>query len=580
MDDSIASNMSQASNSGAVLWLRNDLRLMDQPLLRAGQPLPAVWLYAFDKRFLSRKVGIPGGQGHLCKASAKRALFVLQSVRTLGRRLREELGADLVCRYQAPEDAIVSLVQQLGWSSWEVHCQRELGTEEAMVEEKVQNAACASGGALSSTWGKQFLFHPDDVHAVTGVDPSAALTNPHHFWEDDGVSSHNVPVRKSTSSLTVPCGRQFVSGLEESIRDPCGLLKMTDVDALISLGYSEAEAHSACTPDPRAVLAFEGGEVAALARLDHWAKHALKDYYEERSGLLGPDYSSKLSPWLALGCVSAATVYERVLQAGDDESTRWFVSELAWRDLFRYHMLFHGEAVFCVGGPAESSRPWLQDAKLFDAWCQGKTGIPYVDAHMRELSATGFMSNTGRQLVASFLGSCLQLDWRMGAMWFEATLLDHDVALNYGNWNREAHVRWCGRGREATTEELLVEGREQLIARLTGALKGGSGAYDTAKFIRLWVPELQTESAACALRAHGKLSTVFPVLCEKCDDLDRAARLQDGHLLCATCRGCCSWCSEDLDNISTAQAESGIEITKRRRLYCSSCEESWRAQEE
>merc|ERR1712129_298303 len=127
---------------------------------------------------------------------------------------------------------------------------------------------------------------------------------------------------------------------------------------------------------------------------------------------------------------------------------------------------------------------------------------------------------------ASFLASCLQLDWRMGAMWFEATLLDHDVALNYGNWNREAHVRWCGRGRESTAEELLLEGREQLIARLAGALKGGSGAYDTAQFIRLWVPELQTESDAVVLRAHGTLPPVFAVLCETCGNLDRASRLQ------------------------------------------------------
>jgi deoxyribodipyrimidine photo-lyase len=150
------------------------------------------------------------------------------------------------------------------------------------------------------------------------------------------------------------------------------------------------------------VLTFSGGERAALSRLRHyfWESEALSRYKQTRNGLLGPDYSSKLSPWLANGSVSPRTVYREVRryerERAKNDSTYWFIFELTWRT--------------------------------------GDTGRGFIDANMREIAAKGFMSNRGRQNVASFLARDLEVNWVMGAEYFESMLIDYDPASNYGNW--------------------------------------------------------------------------------------------------------------------------------------------------
>ena len=304
--------------------------------------------------------------------------------------------------------------------------------------------------------------------------------------------------------------------------------------------------------------------MAALARLESWLKMGLSSYYDTRSGVLTADYSSKLSPWIALGCLSPLTVYWRVHAEVDSDSTRWFISELAWRDLFHYHLLYHGADVFRLGGPARARRSWSWNTEVFQRWSSGTTGIPYLDAHMRELKLSGFMSNTGRQLVANFFTCCLGMDWRMGAMWFEATLLDHDVAVNYGNWNREARIQKqygrvhsAGLGCDPGGDCLQKDAISHFLARLYGALRGGSGPYDTDSFVRRWVPEL-TAAEASALVVSP--SAVFPVLCASCTRLDRSSQLQSGRLLCASCRGACQACGAE-----------GVDASG----YCGPCWDEW-----
>ena len=109
------------------------------------------------------------------------------------------------------------------------------------------------------------------------------------------------------------------------------------------------------------------------------------------------------------------------------------VFELIWRDFFRLYALKHGNAIFHQSGPIRSRQPWRSDPALLEKWKTGNLGVPLVDANMRELLATGFMSNRGRQNVASYLALDLQLDWRAGADHFESLLLDYDVSSNWGN---------------------------------------------------------------------------------------------------------------------------------------------------
>ncbi|MEM7771718.1 MAG: DASH family cryptochrome, partial [Cyanobacteria bacterium P01_A01_bin.37] len=205
-------------------------------------------------------------------------------------------------------------------------------------------------------------------------------------------------------------------------------------------------------PDERAVMPFIGGETAGKKRLAtyFWEHNCLRRYKHTRNGLLGADYSSKFSPWLALGCLSPRYVYEEVqryeTQREANESTYWLVFELLWRDYFRFVCAKHGDRVFYPSGLRRLKIPWKQDWDRFEQWRLGKTGFPLVDANMRELLLTGFMSNRGRQNVASFLTKNLGIDWRMGAEWFESQLVDYDVCSNYSNWNYMAGVGNDSRG--------------------------------------------------------------------------------------------------------------------------------------
>ena len=110
------------------------------------------------------------------------------------------------------------------------------------------------------------------------------------------------------------------------------------------------------------------------------------------------------------------------------------VFELLWRDFFKFFALKHGSSIFFPGGTIDSRKEWNHYEKNFIAWKEGRTGFPLVDANMRELQATGFMSNRGRQNVCSFLVFELNEDWRNGAEYFESSLIDYDVYSNWGNW--------------------------------------------------------------------------------------------------------------------------------------------------
>uniref|UniRef100_A0A803PB08 Cryptochrome DASH n=1 Tax=Cannabis sativa TaxID=3483 RepID=A0A803PB08_CANSA len=193
-------------------------------------------------------------------------------------------------------------------------------------------------------------------------------------------------------------------------------------------------------------MKFVGGESAALSRVYEyfWKKDLLKKYKETRNGMLGPDYSTKFSPWLASGSVSPRLIHEEVKRYEKErlanDSTYWVLFELIWRDYFRFLSVKYGNALFHLGGPRNVEKRWSQDIKLFESWRDGTTGYPIIDANMKELATTGFMSNRGRQIVCSFLVRDMGIDWRMGAEWFETCLLDYDPCSNYGNWTYGAGV--------------------------------------------------------------------------------------------------------------------------------------------
>jgi deoxyribodipyrimidine photo-lyase len=194
--------------------------------------------------------------------------------------------------------------------------------------------------------------------------------------------------------------------------------------------------------DVRSALPFQGGEPAGQARLHDyvWKSDQLRIYKETRNGLIGTDYSSKFSAWLAAGCISPRQVFHEVRRYESErianDSTYWMIFELLWRDYFRLVMEKFGTALFSLDGIARRRTPrsWGRNSADFQAWASGNTGNRFIDANMRELLLTGFMSNRGRQNVASYFVHELALDWRLGAQYFEEALVDYDVYSNWGNW--------------------------------------------------------------------------------------------------------------------------------------------------
>jgi len=183
---------------------------------------------------------------------------------------------------------------------------------------------------------------------------------------------------------------------------------------------------------------LHGGESAALAHLRQYLERGLPHSYQRtRNGLVGLDYSSKWSPWLATGALSPRQAMAQLRQFeathGASDGSYWLWFELLWRDYFRFLHLQHGHKLYWARGLGPTQAAPHND-QHFAAWCAGQTGQPLVDAAMRELAATGYLSNRLRQVAASYLIHDLACDWRAGAAWFEAQLLDYDLYSNQGNW--------------------------------------------------------------------------------------------------------------------------------------------------
>lgn len=194
---------------------------------------------------------------------------------------------------------------------------------------------------------------------------------------------------------------------------------------------------------------FRGGESSGLQRLDEYFSnpHLAKTYKKTRNGMIDFNDSTKFSPWLAQGCLSAKMIYSKLKEFeekhGANESTYWIWFELLWRDFFKFTGLKHGEALKSLTGIQdhyEIKKKGDLASKAFENWKMGATGHDFIDANMRELLRFGWMSNRGRQNVASFFCHNLGLDWRWGAQWFEHQLIDYDAESNWGNWSYQAGV--------------------------------------------------------------------------------------------------------------------------------------------
>ena len=432
------------SQNVIILWYRNDLRIHDhEPLYKAlkvnAQIIP---IYCLDPRqFSQTDFGFP-------KTGVFRAKFLLESIADLRNNL-QKLGSNLVIFQDKPEIVIPRLAQQLSAKSVFFH--QEVTELEVKVERLVHQALKQIGVRLKSFWGHT-LYHPDDLPFEIKQLPELFTT----FRKDVEKNSSVNP------TFSIP---KKLSSLPK--------IDVGELPTLSDLNLEKPPLNS------QGVLEFKGGETAAKERVKNyfWQQDYLKVYKETRNGMLGANYSSKFSPWLALGCLSPRYIYEQVkeyeYQRVKNQSTYWLIFELIWRDYFRFICQKHGNKIFHKSGLQGIAIPWQEDWEKFRKWQAGQTGFPLVDANMRELLATGFMSNRGRQNVASFLTKNLGINWQMGAEWFESLLIDYDVCSNWGNWNYTAGVGNDGRG-----------------FRYFNIPKQAKDYDPEGKYVKHWLPEL------------------------------------------------------------------------------------------
>ena len=389
----------------ALVWFKTDLRIEDnETLIKAiAQSEKVIPVYCFDEsHFATTVYGFK-------KTGSFRMQFVLESLHDLDAKLRT-LGSGLRIVMGKPEVEIPKLVQE--YKAQKVFAKREVAFEEIQTQKLVQNELFKLRCELD-TFSTSTLYHAEDL-------PFSIKDIPDVFTNFRKKIEKDANIRKPFDAPT-------------EINSP--EIPPLELPTLEALGLTKT------TVDSRAVLQFKGGESEAIQRLKHYFydTQCLSSYKETRNGMVGADYSSKFSPWLALGCISPRYIYAEVKkyekQFGANESTYWLVFELLWRDFFRFMFKKYQTKFFLYKGiKTDRVNSKSLNEKLLSQWINGATPSDFINANMLELQQTGFMSNRGRQNVASYFCNELNMDWRMGAAYFEEQLIDYDVCSNWGNW--------------------------------------------------------------------------------------------------------------------------------------------------
>lgn len=430
-----------------IVWFRQDLRIHDNEALsnaiQGGKEVIPV--YVFDERTFLGKTSYG-----FHKTGKFRTKFIIESVADLKASF-QKLGIDLVIRVGKPEIEIANLAEKI--QAQHVFCNIERTQEEIEVQDALEKNLWKMGKEIVYSRGKM-LYYTQDL-------PFPICQTPDIFTQFRKEVEKYIKVRQPLAAPT-------------DFEDWTVRVNVGEMPTLESFGFEDFEI------DQRSVLTFKGGETAAKERLHYylWESNLVKNYKNTRNGLVGGDYSSKLSVWLAHGCISPKQVYYELKnyerKRTKSQSTYWLFFELLWRDFFRLMGKKHKNKIFQKGGTkGEIDSQWRDNIRIFKIWSEGRTGIPFIDANMRELNNTGFMSNRGRQNVASFLIKDLNINWQMGAEYFESLLIDYDPCSNWGNWNYIAGVG--NDPRENRYFNILTQAKK----------------YDPkGEYVKLWLPEL------------------------------------------------------------------------------------------
>lgn len=392
-----------------LVWFRNDLRLHDNEMLveaiaKSDEILP---VFFFDPR----QFEVTAYQ--TVKTGSIRARFLLESVADL-RQSFQKFGGDIMVQLGKPEDLLPDLVAT--YQITEVYHHREVASEETAVSAQVEDLLWKLRVNLKHFIGHT-LYNKEDL-------PFPIKDIPDVFTQFKKKTERDAIVKPC---FVTPTAISFVEvenwGELPSLKD---LVFNEDLAALPTMS------------------AYKGGETTALAHL-HEFLNTGETIAMSNTSLKKNEVVSKLSPWLALGCLSPREVYWKMKEAEANYGLKPYFNQivvgLLWRDYYRFMFKKHGNTFFKPAGFKGSTIPEThEDNELMKAWKAGSTGQPLVDAIMHELNTTGYINNASRTLVATYLVYQLKLSWVVGAAYFEERLIDYAPASNWGSWATVAGV--------------------------------------------------------------------------------------------------------------------------------------------
>jgi deoxyribodipyrimidine photo-lyase len=445
----------------AIVLFNRDLRVHDHPALSAAAKAErTVPLFVFDERLLGSRFAAPN-----------RVAFMLEALRGLDERLRRA-GGRLFVRHGDPAREAIAVARECGATA--IHVSADWSAYARAREERLARA-CAEERI-------EFTAHP----GVTVVPPGAVT-----------------PAGGDHFKVFSPYHRAW-SGLAH--REQLGAPRALAVPPRLGTGRLPGlESLTDGRPSPGRL---PGGEAEGRRLMRAFLRDGLGSYEDRHDDLPG-DGTSRLSAYIRWGCVSPL---ELAREAGEREGGAAFVRQLCWRD-------FHHQVLAATPSlPRRDYRPrrdrWSRSKRVLEAWQEGRTGYPLVDAAMRQLAEEGFMHNRARMTVASFLCKDLYVDWRAGAWHFWDLLTDGEIANNAGNW------QWvAGTGNDTRPNRVLNPVRQ--------AQRFDPGG----EYVRRYLPELESVEGKAILRpwlAKGFERLDYPPPLVDHDEAAAAFRAQRG----------------------------------------------------
>ncbi len=427
-----------------LFWHRKDLRISDNIGLAAAcqQSSKIVGVFCFDPNICDRDDIAPARIKYLIGCLEELQANYLQA------------GSQLLILQGEPSEAIPNLAAKLDvkavfWN-WDV----EPYAKER--DKQVTEALKQNGIAVANYWDS-LLHAPGEILTKSNNEPYKVYTP---FWKNWLQQQKKQPANKL----------QNVNGLTEEEFKTAKEAGTIDLPSAKELGY-EWERD----------LILEPGEKAALKRLEEFCDRSILEYEMQRN-FPAVDGTSRLSAALKFGAIGIRTIWQATINAYDnsqsdetDRSIQTWQQELAWREFYQHCMYFFPEL---ASGPYREQFkdfPWENNEEYFQAWCEGKTGYPIVDAAMRQLNETGWMHNRCRMIVASFLTKDLIIDWKWGEKYFMQKLFDGDLCANNGGWQWSAS-----------------SGMDPKPLRIFNPASQANKYDSEAEYIRQWLPELSS----------------------------------------------------------------------------------------